>query len=188
MHFSSRSAKAKSFHSCGSGSSTATLVFAIKHKLLTSLLLTSLLLSSLLLLLSVMFIVSVVAFFQPNIVGPTVADVPAIARFLAVTGNSAVASVPAVAAVNAVVGVLTGADVPTVLLLTFIAFDCFLAVVCVSAVANIPVLLAVLGIRIRIRRIRMFLGHPDQLVRLTQCCGSMTFWCGSGSGSADPFL
>jgi hypothetical protein len=21
-----------------------------------------------------------------------------------------------------------------------------------------------------------------------QCCGSMTFWCGSGSGSADPFL
>ncbi len=21
-----------------------------------------------------------------------------------------------------------------------------------------------------------------------QCCGSMTFWCGSGSGSADPCL
>ncbi len=59
---------------------------------------------------------------------------------------SAVASVPAVAVV---VAVLTGADVPTVLLLAFIAFDCILAVICVSAVVNIPVLLAVLGIRIR---------------------------------------
>jgi hypothetical protein len=89
--------------------------------MLTSLLLTSLLLSSLPLLLSAIFIVSVVAFFQPFIVGLTVADVPAIASFLAITRVSDVASVPAVSAVNAVVVVLTGADIPTVLLLAFIA-------------------------------------------------------------------
>jgi hypothetical protein len=30
-------------------------------------------------------------------------------------------------------------------------------------------------------------GRPQRLGR-HQCCGSMTFWCGSGSGSADPCL
>ncbi len=150
----------KSYNSCGSGSSSATLVFAIKHELLAplqslghqnadipvanipvsiipaaltvchdlSLLLpfSNLSLSALLLLISLQL--------PPSL--------------LAVTGVSAVAIVPAVAAFNAVVAVLTGADVPTVLLLLFIAFYCILAVVCVSAVANIPVLLAVLGIQI----------------------------------------
>jgi hypothetical protein len=37
--------------------------------------------------------------------------------------------------------------------------------------------------------------QPDQLIQLppeqagfpsNQCCGSMIFWCGSGSGSSDP--
>jgi hypothetical protein len=32
-------------------------------------------------------------------------------------------------------------------------------------------------------------GVPAEANRYTeQCCGSMTFWCGSGSGSADPCL
>jgi hypothetical protein len=87
MHSGSGSNKAKSYSSCGSGSSSTTLVSA--KKLLAHL-------QSLghqnadipvaiipALLLSAMFTVSVVAFFQPVIVGPTAADVPAIASFFA---------------------------------------------------------------------------------------------------------
>ncbi len=30
--------------------------------------------------------------------------------------------------------------------------------------------------------------HATHSKGCNQCCGSMTFWCGSGSGSADPYL
>jgi hypothetical protein len=40
------------------------------------------------------------------------------------------------------------------------------------------------------RLLHVLLEQPPEInsIKYQQCCGSMTFWCGSGAGSADPCI
>jgi hypothetical protein len=44
-----------------------------------------------------------------------------------------------------------------------------------------------MGIR-DFRQKELFINDPALSLKQNQCCGTVTFWCGSGSGSADPCL